>query len=219
MGLIITVGITTKGGVGKSTILTNTAVDLARANKDLNIKVFDTDVENSASFDFFALRRKDPVVLCEIIDSTDGIKRAIDFSNRSDKHIAFIDVAGLDSNVTASAVAVSDLLYIPFRMSGKDLKALGTFIEHIGKAKSNGASMECYLVPNYLYANSSAHKVKENLAPLVEDGFKYATALKNRNSYIDSADYGMSVTEYNDFKAGAEIRPLVEIILEKVGNE
>lgn len=215
MGKIIVSGNTQKGGVGKSTVLTNIVVDLLRSNENLNIKVFDTDVENTASKDFFELRNihVKENVQCEILDTVDRLNYVVEFANAHKDNIAFIDVAGLDSDITASAVAISDILFIPFRMSGKDLKALGSFIEKINIAKSNGATMESYLVPNFLYANSSASKIRKELDPLIESGFNYGTALKNRNSYIDSADYGKSVTEYGDIKAGTEIRPLVEIIL------
>lgn len=214
MGIIVTVGNTKKGGTGKSTVATNVAVDLHRSG-DVFVKVFDTDLENMASYDFFEERHEEgyPQIERSIIESLADIEDAIKFAMKSDKHVAIIDVAGIDSDITASAVAISDLLFIPFRMSSKDLKALGAFVGHIEDAKSNGATMESYLIPNFLYANSSADKVKLQLAPLLEAGFKYGTALKNRNSYINSAETGQSVTEFGDIKAGAEIRPLIEIIL------
>ena len=214
MGKIIVSGNTQKGGVGKSTILTNVVVDLLRSC-DAIIKVFDTDVENTASYDFFEIR-DDLAIECEVVNTLKGIENAVKFANASEFNISFIDVAGLDSDITASAVAIADILFIPFRMSGKDLKALGSFIEKINIANEGGASIESYLVPNFLYANSSADKIKKQLKPLIDSGFKYGTALKNRNSYIDSADFGQSVTEYGDIKAGAEIRPLVEIIIERL---
>ena len=36
MGIIVTVGLNQKGGVGKSTVATNVAVDLKNSNKKLN---------------------------------------------------------------------------------------------------------------------------------------------------------------------------------------
>ena len=221
MGLIITVGITKKGGTGKTTVLTNLVVDLFRSNTAMKLKVFDTDLENTASLDFFSDRDKhgNGFISCETIEGVNDLSKIVEFANRDSKNVAFIDVAGLDSDITASAVAIADLLFIPFRMSSKDLKALGSFIESINEAKENGATMDSYLVPNFLYANSSAGKIKKQLTPLIESGFNYGTALKNRNSYIDSADFGQSVTEYGDIKAGSEIRPLVEIILKRLENE
>jgi len=206
------------GLTGKTTVLTNLVVDLIRSDLPMKVKVFDTDLENTASMDFFDARNenKNGFVYCEPIKSVKDLSEVIAFTEKDDKNVAFIDVAGLDSDITASAVAIADLLFIPFRMSSKDLKALGAFVDSINEAKENGATMESYLVPNFLYANSKPSKIKNQLSPLIESGFNYGTALKNRNSYIDSADFGKSVTEYGDIKAGAEIRPLVEVILERL---
>ena len=214
--MIITVAQNNKGGVGKSTIITNIAVDLARNDKSLNIRVFDTDYENTASYDFFKERKIEPKIECSLITETSDLEKAINFSNASSKNIAFIDNAGINSDTTASSVAIADLLFIPFRMSSKDLKALGTFIEHINNANESGSNIESFLVPNFLYANAHADKIKKQLEPLIKSGFKYGSALKNRNSYIDSADSGLSALEYGDLKAGKEIFALVEQILKRV---
>jgi len=221
MGIIVTVGATTKGGTGKSTVCTNVAVDLDRQGY-ANVKVFDTDVENTASGDFFRNRlfESSKHIDCSTVYDAEDLEKAIEFANSGKDHVAIIDVAGLESNVTAAAVAISDILFIPFRMSSKDLTAMGSFLEKIKEAKSNGATMKTYLIPNYLYANSNPENVKRDIAPLLDiEGIEYGTALKNRNSYIDSADSGQSVTEIGDAKAGAEIYPLVKIINERLNDE
>jgi len=216
MGKIITVGLNQKGGVGKSTIATNIAVDLARNRPDLNIRVFDTDVELTASMDFFEERMIIPSIKCSVIEHPEELEEVISFVNASDKNIAIIDNAGMSTEVTESSVAITDLLFIPFRMSSKDLKALGLFIESINKANGRGSTIESFLVPNYIYANAHVSKVKNKLKPLIESGFKFGSGIKTRNSYTDSAEVGKSALEYGDIKAGKEIFYLVEEISKRV---
>ena len=50
------------------------------------------------------------------------------------------------------------------------------------------------------------------ISDLKEHNFNIATILTERKSYIDSAYDGLSVKEFGDMKAAAEIYPLVQIV-------
>jgi len=207
--MVVTVGLTKKGGVGKSTVVTNLAVDLARSGKF--VKILDADPENTASMDFINDRKRGDInctVLNEVQDLLTGLE---DYK----EDIVIIDIGGMESDLTAAAIAVADILFIPFRLSSKDLKALGRFLEWTENLFNDEAfAPGIYIVPNFVHPLSSKSSIERELAPLTSQGYKIGTIMTNRTSYIDSADEGLSVTEFGDAKAAAEIYNLKQIVLE-----
>jgi len=206
--MTIVCGNTKKGGVGKSTVATNLAVDLARAGKF--VKILDVDPENTASMDFI-LQRKQGDINCIVIHEVQEIIAQL--QDYKEDYI-IVDIGGVESDLTAVAIATADLLFIPFRISSKDLKALGSFLswtENLfnGEAFTPGI----YLIPNFVHPLSSKANIKRQLEPLINQGYKLGSIITNRQSYIDSADNGQSVTEYGDAKAAAEIYELKRIVL------
>lgn len=202
--MIIVVGNTKKGGVGKSTIATNLAVDLDRAGK--SVEILDLDPENTASFDFI-VARKYSKIHCEVIETPQQL-----MDRDYDTNFTIIDIGGVESDLTTVAIALADKLVIPFRMSSKDLKALGSFIAWLENLYDGEAEVpDMYLVPNFAGSSSGTkQRIKNDLESLINNGYKFGTILTNRNSYMNSADTGQSVTEYGDTTAAGEIFILKE---------
>jgi chromosome partitioning protein len=206
--MILTVG-NTKGGVGKTTIAVNLAVEAAKDGK--RVLLVDTDPQGS-SIAFRAERETDDIRAIALV--SDKLHKDIkEFSAAFDWIV--IDAGGRDNAVFRSAVAACDLFLLPVLPSQFDVwaaedainvfKELQPFNDMLGRMVLN------MVRPNTLVSNEA----QEALAVYQEDMPIMCQRIRNRVAYKSSISNGQGVSEYEPSgKAAEDIKNLYGMILE-----
>ena len=193
-----------KGGVGKSTIACNLAVNFSIKNK--NVLLIDTDIQES-SISFRALRQSDDIKSISI--KTPTIHKDIKSFENFD--IVIIDAGGRDNGVLRSAIlsAAYGILIVPTLPSVYDLWATEDTLKIIQDARVY------QIIKSYILINQviKANIVKDTEEALNELIVKYdMELLKNsifsRVVYRNSIKEGKGAIEMADKKAKEEMEQL-----------
>ena len=131
-----------KGGVGKSTIATNVAVEFSR--QGLDTLIVDTDPQKTSAN--WANRRGalDNETSIISVEKTGNIRESVlDLDNRYD--IVVIDAGGNDNQALRTGMTAADIFYTPFRPSQADLETLDFMKELIITAKDFNPEMMSYI--------------------------------------------------------------------------
>jgi chromosome partitioning protein len=196
-----------KGGVGKSTIATNLAVELS---KKYNLLAVDLDIQKSTSY-FNSLRKKSGMKEFNIIDidSVDHLKNLIN----NNKDVLLIDVGGFDSDINRVAILGADLLITPVGDSGVELIGLLAFRKILREIKQYRKDLIAHILLNKIHPNATTSLDSINKFILNNPEFnKFNSILRDRSEYKKAFDSGKSVIEYNG-KAINEMKKLIEEIL------
>lgn len=205
--MIVTIG-NTKGGVGKSTIAVNLAVDSARDSA--SVLMIDTDPQGS-SMAFRAEREADDIKAIAL--TTDKLhKDVLGFKDAFD--VIIIDAGGQDSAVFRSAVAACDFFLLPVLPSQFDVwaaeDALKVFKEIQPFNNMDGRMVLNMVRPNTIVSGEAQEALSEYEPdiPLLSD------KLHNRVAFKSSISKGLGVSEYEpNGKASKEIKSLYQKIL------
>lgn len=204
--MIITVG-NTKGGVGKTTIAVNLAVEAAKDGK--NVLLIDTDPQGS-SIAFRAERERDDIKAVALVSDKlhkdiKGFVTAFDF--------IIIDADGRDNAVFRSAVAACNLFLLPVLPSQFDVWAAEDAVS-VYKDIQPFNDMVGRMVLNMVRPNTKVSiEAHEALVEYEDDLPLLAERLHNRVAFKTSISSGRGVTEYEPTgKAAAEIQALYKVI-------
>ena len=104
----------TKGGVGKSTLATNLAVEM-------QLPIVDLDMQRSSYF--FNQIRNDKIDVIVIQTESDLLKK---FNGNAKQHI-IVDSGGMDNNLHRKALLYSDLIITPLSVSQVEFLGLENF--------------------------------------------------------------------------------------------
>lgn len=203
---IITV-VSQKGGVGKSTVATNLATQFALSGKD--VCLVDADFQRTT-----ARWHKDreeaghqPSVPCVeklgLIHST-----LVELDEKYE--IVVVDVAGRDSQELRTGLTAADLALVVSRPSQADLDTLAHLVATIEEGKSLNPDLDVRGLLTQVSTNPSVTELEEALEylhdfPLVSP---LETVLYDRKAYRDVLGEGLSVVEWDNPKARAEIQEL-----------
>lgn len=206
--MVITVG-NTKGGVGKTTIAVNLAVEAAKDGK--NVLLIDTDPQGS-SVAFRAEREKDDIKAVALVSDklhkdVHGFMTAFDF--------IIIDAGGRDNAVFRSAVAACNIFLLPVLPSQFDVWAAEDAVT-VFKEIQPFNKMVGRMVLNMVLPNTKVSaEAQEALAGYEIDIPLLPERLHNRVAYKASVSTGQGVTEYEPAgKAAIEIETLYKVITE-----
>jgi chromosome partitioning protein len=205
--MIVTVG-NTKGGVGKTTVAVNLAVEAVKDGN--NVLLIDTDPQGS-SIAFRAEREKDDIKAIALINDKlhKDVKGFVEVFN-----FIIIDAGGRDNAVFRSAVAACNLFLLPVLPSQFDVwaaeDAVNVFKEIEPFNKMQGRMILNMVRPNTIVSMEAQDALSEyqDVLPLMDE------RLHNRVAFKASISDGKGVTEYEPSgKAANEINELYKAVV------
>ncbi len=202
----ITVG-NTKGGVGKTTIAVNLAVEAAKNDK--KVLLIDTDPQGS-SIAFRAERETDDIKAIALV--SDKLHKDIQsFAETFD--FIIIDAGGRDNAIFRSAVAACDLFILPVLPSQFDVWAAEDAVLVFREIQPFNAMQGC-MVLNMVRPNTKVSAEAQDALMEYEDDLPLLVErLHNRVAFKTSISDGQGVTEYEpNGKAANEIKTLYKAI-------
>jgi chromosome partitioning protein len=205
--LLTTIG-NEKGGVGKSTIACNLAVEATLAG--LKVLLIDSDIQQS-SMDFRAIRAENnslPQFNAAAITKNTIHKDVASFQNFD---LIIIDAGGRDTEVFRSSLLACDRLLIPVLPSQYDIWATQGTIEVLEEARSfkniNASFILNQVITNTIIEKETIEALKKFQIPI------FNTKLHSRVAFKKSIMEGMGVSEYeSNGRAAQEIKSLWEEI-------
>ena len=212
--MILTVG-GIKGGSGKTTVATNFACIAAVQNVDALL--VDADDQETAS-DFTAVRKEDypdaPRYTCTKLTGKAVRTEILELAPKYD-HI-IVDTGGRDTTSQRAALAVSQLLLVPFVPRSFDIWTLNKVATLVEEMRSVNPALVAYVFLNRADPQGQGTENAEAANMLGEiDGFTYLNApLGNRKAFGHAATKGLAITEltghHNNPKAAAEMTVLFQ---------
>ena len=209
--MIILIG-SRKGGVGKSTVATNLAVQLAL--EGANCTLVDADPQGTAtnwaldraSFGWLPKIQHD-----EVHDADSVVLRRLD----GDCDYVVVDAAGRDSAVLRAAMAAADLMIVPLRPSQADLDVFVTMRDVITRAQELNPNLDVRAVITMASSNPNVRSVAESIEYLKAYSAiqPLATVIRDRKIYQDALADGRGVGELANVKARQEIHQMTKEIL------
>ena len=204
-----------KGGVGKSTLATNLAVEYSR--KVGNTILIDVDISKTSLK--FMERRADlelandtlKVALPKTIDELDMLLESDDVAEYK-----IVDVGGYNDTLAVTAIFGSDLLIVPVSDSPQDKDTTLQFIDTIKQAQTNGFLKDCIFVLNNVNPRSKFETLAKNVEYVREAGFDLYGSIGHYKIFELGHGGGQSVCEINpDSKASSAILKLIKGIEER----
>ncbi len=209
-GKIITIA-HQKGGVGKSTIALNLAVEL---NKKYNLKVIDLDYQKSITI--FNETRKEKELKPLNIIHIENQKELIDVLKNNNEMI-LIDSGGFDSDLNRIAIIGADLVITPVSNNLIEIYGLEAFKKILQELKEIEADIKSHILLNNI--DPKATKALKELKKYIQRNKEYFslfdTVLRRRSDFAKSFEKGKNVIEMDKkSKASKELKNLVKEIKE-----
>ncbi len=201
-----------KGGVGKSTIAQNVALQFAL--KGVSVCIADTDTEQKTSAKWATLRDSGALSVPVYTISPDKVSQEI-LALKQKFDIVIVDGTPALTELTTRIIILSDLVVVPILPGGGDIWALENFLERYKEAKvtkeSYGGNVDIAVVVNRY--NDRTTLDREVVNAIKEFDIKILnTKITNRVSYREATISGISVHDTKDEKAKQEIEELTKEI-------
>lgn len=198
-----------KGGVGKSTITSNLAVELS---KQFQTAIVDLDIQKSLGT-FVSVRKQKNSQSLDVIQVSNS-SELIKIMDRHSKGILLIDTGGYDFDLQRIAMLGADMIITPVSDSPMELHGLSVFAKTLKELKTAKKDLKANVVFNrvHQFANKSIIDLKNDIATL--DVFNvFDVVIVDRKIYKEAFFYGQSVCEYHSkSKADHEISLLIQEI-------
>jgi len=211
--MIIVVG-NHKGGTSKSTLAVNLAVEYQ--HKGRKVIILETDPTVSTASQWAADRENTTQEPITTVRKTGRLGSTID-DLAAAYDIVIIDTAGKDSTELRSAAHRADLLLVPTSTTVADLDATRIFLSWMDEARDMNPALKMLVViskaPTWWHSNhvETATAALAEIPKEIE--FDLAdTVIHHRNVYAQALSEGLSVVEYDNPKAKAEIQLLTQEI-------
>lgn len=204
-----------KGGVGKSTLCQNIAVNFAQG--DVKVCIVDTDFEQQTSMKWVE-QRGDRQPRIPVFAMTEKALSANLAELRENYPLIIIDGTPALSTLASRTLLESDVVLIPITPTGFDLWSFERFLERYKDINARRTEpLPAYVVINR-YKKTSFHKAAEEAlrefeVPVMEN------RIADRMAYQEAGLRGLGVTEGKDKKAIEEIENMCNelfIIMEKL---
>jgi len=196
-----------KGGVGRSTIATNLAAVFSLKEPTALI---DCDLPQGTSASWYAVRKAEvpPVNLTLAIarDYRELVSRAEELA--TEHRYIVIDAPPRIAEMTRAIVVMSSLNLVPLGASAAEIWSTADLLETINEARLFRADVDARIVWNR-YRGNTREALDVSEAARKELGLKeLATRLGYRVAYSEALARGLSVDEWLDRTAHAEILAL-----------
>jgi chromosome partitioning protein len=206
--MIITVG-NTKGGVGKTSLALNLAIARSMAGHD--VWLIDGDRQGSASTALQIRSEAGRTPTISTAQYTEGaVLRAQVMHQKSKFDDIVIDAGGRDSSALRAALALSDVVLIPFQPRSFDAWALQDIAALVREVRDIGHDIRAYAVLSMAdTAGQDNHDAGAALAAY-PDLELMDTPIRRRKSVANAVGVGLSVLEMPpaDQKAVFELKAL-----------
>ena len=207
--MILTLG-HTKGGVGKSTLALNIAIERLRAGSDTLI--VDADPKQTSISKAIAIRAEAglaPAVPCIVLDEARALRQQVGLLKSKYRDIV-IDVGGKDSNALRAALTVTDALLLPIGAESVEIWAIDDILELVAEARGIH-DFRVHAVLNR--AKPMGPDNADTMAVIREypDIELLPGSLGNRGVFSSAFGRGMSVAEYRprNPKAAGELAAMM----------
>lgn len=203
-----------KGGVGKSTLATNLAVEFARTQ--CNTLLVDVDVSQT-SYKFMQRRAdlelQDESLAVALPKSSDDLDTVL---NDSD-YLKIIDVGGFGDDMAMYSLISSDLLIVPLNATPQDKDTTIDFINTIQKIKKDGFSIDVVFVLNNVHPTTKFETLAKEVSYVTEAGFDLYGKISTYKIFSTAHGGGQSVVEINpNANASAQIVLFKEEIIRRL---
>lgn len=203
-----------KGGVGKSTITTNVAVEMV--SQGARLMLIDSDPQKT-SLNWIDRRNELNPTFSKIFGvSKEGNVREIIKELSINYDIILLDASGRDSKSLRTALTICDKFYCPIKPSQADLETLPHVCELISASSDINDKLKSYAIismasPNY---RTNDHTEASSSINDLNNYLKLSkSVIMERKVYKDALLQGKGVTELQNNKASLEIKKLVQEII------
>jgi chromosome partitioning protein len=212
--MIITIG-NTKGGVGKTTLAVNVAIARALAGRE--VWLIDGDRQGTAQT-AISIRSDSghaPGIACASYPDGPTLRSQVQQQASKFEDIV-IDAGGRDSTALRAALAISDVLLVPFQPRSYDVWALNDIAALVDEARSVRDGLRAFAILNFADpGESSTDNIEAAEAVADVPQFEYLnTSIRRRKAFANAAGQGLSVLEIKpgDKKAKDELNALINIL-------
>lgn len=205
----------TKGGVGKSTMTIQVATGLSLNDVDNRVWVVDGDKKQTSALLALTNRMNSgsPGIAATELSEGATLRAQVKLQAGAYDHVV-IDVGARDSSALRAALAVTDVLMVPFAPRSFDLWAYENMIELVKEAQG---LRDVRVMPFLNMADPQGGDNDSAVAQVEEYGFPVSKVrIGNRKAIERASAAGLNVSEYKpvDAKARDEVAMLVRAMLE-----
>jgi chromosome partitioning protein len=216
--MIITIG-GIKGGSGKTTVATNLAV--MRANTGRDVLLIDADDQETAT-DFTALRNERRAMGAGYtsIKLSGPAVRTETLKLREKYQDIIIDTGGRDTTSQRAALAISDVLLVPFVPRSFDVWTIEKVGELVEEMRTANPGLRAHTFINRADSRGSDN---EDASQVLQDSPTLVlldATIGQRKAFGNAAAEGLAVTELrqSDTKAVEEINTLFHLVFESLAS-
>lgn len=200
-----------KGGVGKSTIASNLAVELSRKYTTF---ILDLDVQRSLSA--FAASRGDRNPIINLLPCPTTAAELMSIMDNHKTGMLLIDTGGFDVDIQRIAMFGADLIITPVGDSPMELHGLSVFAKTIAKLREARSDLKASIILNRVhpFAGKSLDDLMKDILSSAGGEFEAMGAiLRDRKAFKEAYYQGLSVTELDkNGEASKELYMLIEDI-------
>ena len=206
--------VSTKGGVGKSTLALNIAVQLAKMGE--NVSLIDSDPQGSIMRWASVRENSEEKLLPIFVASAIGKALQEMAEERSKKGIVLIDSAGVVNERSRLAIELADYVFTLSNTAPLELWEVKTTLDVISIVERKVKRR----IPSLLLLNRVHPSTRDfsDVAQYLEDSlalpsYIFDTIIRERASYKQSIIEGRGVAEYSDAKAHDEMQSIAQELL------